>query len=290
MKNIFRNDSNQIRSGWKIIIVLFCSLIIIPFIVGMLLSPMLMIKGINPKTMQILRSVSMYIQEISMIITPIFFWKVIDKKSLTELGFPSIKNNQKNFIFGLLIGALSLTAAAAIILCTKSGTLKNSLLNPEFSLPVLNAFILYIFVGFAEEISCRGYFLSVLKQCQNKYIPYIGSAVIFALMHSLNPGISFLSYINLFLFGLFLSYVVYTTNNIWFGIGLHITWNFFEGNVWGFLVSGGNNTGSIYTIKILNSNIINGGAFGPEGGLAVTFILVLLIIIIYKFVPSKKQA
>ena len=35
---------------------------------------------------------------------------------------------------------------------------------------------------------------------------------------------------------------------------------------------------------------MNGADFGPEGGLAVTLILILLIIMLYKFVPIKKEA
>ena len=290
MKNIFINDNHQIRSGWKIVIALLSIFLVVPIILGTLLLPIFALCGFNTSDRYTLSQISIYIQEIITIIIPIILWKLLDKKNLTELGLPSIKNNHQNFIYGLLFGALSLTAAAIIILCTNSSILKGSLLKPNLSLPILTALILYILVGFSEEILCRGYFLSVLKQCKNKYVPYMGSAVIFALMHSLNPGISVLSYINLFLFGLFAAYAVYKTKSIWLGIGFHITWNFFQGNVWGFLVSGTTNKDSIYTIQVLNKNIINGGDFAPEGGLAVTLILILLIIMLYKFVPIKKEA
>ena len=63
-------------------------------------------------------------------------------------------------------------------------------------------------------------------------------------------------------------------------IGFHITWNYFQGNIWGFLVSGTVAEGSMYQVKVLEENLINGGAFGPEGGLIVTGILVLTFIFV----------
>ena len=72
------------------------------------------------------------------------------------------------------------------------------------------------------------------------------------------------------------------TENLWMCIGYHITWNYFQGDVFGFLVSG-NVTDSIYTINTISPNIINGGSFGPEGGLVVTILLVITIFIIYRF-------
>ncbi len=69
-------------------------------------------------------------------------------------------------------------------------------------------------------------------------------------------------------------------------IGYHITWNYFQGDIFGFLVSG-NVTDSIYTIRTINSNIINGGSFGPEGGIVVTALLIVTILITYKFIPYR---
>lgn len=287
MNNIFINCNHQLRSGWKIAIaILFIAIsTIILSILMTTIAPLLRLT----LSAQVLNTIVSCTQQLIIILIVLTLWKLIDKKSLTELGLPNIKNHKKAFIYGLLGGAISLTSVSIILLCIDSVALTNSIVSPSFSLPIITSLIMYIFVGFNEEIVFRGYFLSVLKQCSNKYVPYVASAVLFSLAHSMNPGISILAYINLFLFGIFLSYVIYKTKNLWFGIGFHITWNFFEGNVWGFLVSGGNDSNSIYTLKVLNDNIINGGTFGPEGGLTVTVVLIVSMLIIYKFVPSKAE-
>ena len=53
-------------------------------------------------------------------------------------------------------------------------------------------------------------------------------------------------------------------------------------------MSGGNISESIYYLQSIQHEIINGGAFGPEGGLAVTFVLILLILWVHKFVGIRK--
>ncbi len=57
-------------------------------------------------------------------------------------------------------------------------------------------------------------------------------------------------------------------------IGYHITWNYFQGNVFGFKVSGINTRGIWSTVYDKNT-IFNGGEFGPEGGIFVTAIILL---------------
>lgn len=299
MKKIFINENNQLRSGWKITLALILPFFIL-FSVGIGVGIICSIAKVTIDPQQInslkegvngiiIRIAVIIFQEIIPILVCVVLWKALDKKSLKDFGMTSLKKDWKSFIVGLIIGAISLTMVAIILLLTKYSVVNGSLLKPNFSPSIISSFIIYIFVGFSEEILCRGYFLSVLKQCKNKYVPYIGSSILFALMHSLNSGISIPAYINLFLFGLFLAYIVYKTGNLWVGIGIHITWNFFEGSVFGFLVSGGNISESVYYLQNSGNQIINGGTFGPEGGLVVTFVLILSIFLTYKFCPKSNR-
>jgi uncharacterized protein len=76
------------------------------------------------------------------------------------------------------------------------------------------------------------------------------------------------------------------SNNLWLSIGYHIAWNYFEGSVFGFQVSG-QSTESLYKLNTPIKNIITGGQFGPEGGLIVTLIIVIGFIYLWKFYKSK---
>ena len=70
-------------------------------------------------------------------------------------------------------------------------------------------------------------------------------------------------------------------------IGYHITWNYFQGNVFGFKVSGTEVEGMLST-TYSQDNIWNGGAFGPEGGLFVTAIILIGFIVVKLYYKNKK--
>ena len=76
------------------------------------------------------------------------------------------------------------------------------------------------------------------------------------------------------------------SKNIWMPIGYHITWNYFQGYIWGFQVSGITTSG-LYKIENINNNIINGGLFGPEGGLIVTIVTCIAFYIVYKYYSNN---
>ncbi|RII36107.1 CPBP family intramembrane metalloprotease [Clostridium chromiireducens] len=303
---IFKNTNNQIRSGWKILIV-FISFFVTTFASSFIFSALygIIIFIVKPELLSQGDGGAKYISEqftsmssipgafisllqcLLMIFFVILFWKIWDKRKVADMGLTSIKNSWKDLCIGLLSGAISFSLVAIILLCTKSVEMVNSINKPNFSWGLIIELIIFIFVGINEELFARGYCMTVLKQTKKAYVPIIVSSIIFALMHSLNQGISLIAYLNLFLFGLSMGYVFIKTKNIWISIGYHITWNYFQGDIFGFLVSG-NSTNSIYNIKTVTPNLINGGSFGPEGGLVVTALLIATIFIIYKYLPERK--
>jgi len=304
---IFKNANNQIRSGWKIFI-MFVSFFVTTFAASFMFSALysIIIFIVKPELLSQSDGGAKYISEqfssmssipgafisllqcLLMIFFVILFWKLLDKRKVADMGLTKIRSSWKDLCIGLLSGAVSFSIVAIILLCTRSVEMVNSISKPNFSWGLIIEFIIFIFVGVNEELFARGYCMTVLKQTKTAYVPIIVSSIIFALMHSLNQGISLIAYLNLFLFGISMGYVFIKTKNIWIGIGYHITWNYFQGDIFGFLVSG-NSTDSIYTIKTVSPNLINGGSFGPEGGLVVTALLIVTIFIIYKFLPNRKQ-
>ena len=146
----------------------------------------------------------------------------------------------------------------------------------------LLGFLHFVAVGFFEEILCRGYLMTAFKTTRNRPVIFCASALIFSLLHLMNPGVTPLSLVNIFLVGILFAYMFVRTGRLWLPIGYHITWNFFQGNVFGLLVSG-TEAASVTQTRAAEANLLNGGAFGPEGGIFVTLVILLGIVYV-KFV------
>ena len=112
---------------------------------------------------------------------------------------------------------------------------------------------------------------------------YLISSSVFGLLHATNPNATWISTLNLILAGLFLGLGFVLTGELSDPIGLHITWNFFQGNIFGFPVSGMKSGVSLISIQQRGSDLLTGGAFGPEAGLVGIFAILVgsLLTILY---------
>ena len=100
-------------------------------------------------------------------------------------------------------------------------------------------------------------------------------------MHLGNSNMSMVPLFNLFLAGLLLGVYCIHKNNLWFPIGAHFTWNYFQGPVLGFEVSG-NEVESLFIQRLSGSDIITGGDFGFEGSIILTVLMIAGIVYVHR--------
>jgi membrane protease YdiL (CAAX protease family) len=184
----------------------------------------------------------------------------------------------RKFLGGLLVGlimfavSVGVSAALGFIAFEEGGT------QPQ-GLPALGG-VLLIFLGWtvqgpAEEILSRGWLLPVIGARHKPLAGILISAVDFAVYHSLNPNVSPVAFLNLFLFGLFTALYVLYEGSLWGVFGIHAAWNWAQGNLFGLEVSGIPPAGgTLFNLMEAGPDVVTGGAFGPEGGLAVTIVLI----------------
>ena len=291
-KSIFVNKYSKVRSGFKILLV-YAAVIVLIVIIGVVFGLFfylignkdadLAVKAVNEKWIKYFMQL---IQEILFIVVPIFSWKIIEKKKFSQMGYTIDKESLKNFMFGLFLGAGSISLVVFLLISFGGVTLEGSLLHPNFTMDALYDLFLFILVGFSEETFFRGYAMGNIMEFNDKKFAAIASAVIFSISHGVNPNVKPLFFVNVILVGLLFSYMYIKTSSLWLPIGFHVMWDYFEGNVWGCADSGIVVNG-IYSTKLRNNNIINGGLVGPEGGLAATFVVILLFILIKVFYMKK---
>ena len=210
---------------------------------------------------------------IGMILITMLFCKLIQKRKMNSLGFVK-KEILKEYGIGLVVGFAIFTIAVLISMLT--GGLKLTGFSSTFALGTFLLFGLgFMIQGMAEEVLCRSYFMVSIARRYPIWVAAVLNALFFAALHLGNSGISVLALINLTLFGIFESVYFIKRGSIWGAAAAHSIWNFVQGNFFGIKVSGMNTSCSVLeSVSVEGKDLLNGGAFGLEGSIAVTIVLV----------------
>lgn len=158
---------------------------------------------------------------------------------------------------------------------------------------VLIALLFFILVAFIEEIIVRGYILSNLMLNMNRWVALLISAAFFSLMHTTNPEITPVAVVNIFLAGIILGVNYIYKRNLWFAIFFHFGWNFVQGTVLGYHVSGISIGSSICKTATSGPDFVTGGEFGFEGSIFAAFLQIIAIAVLtmyYEGAFKKRQA
>lgn len=212
-----------------------------------------------------------------------WFMKSADKEPFLNLGF-HYQRHLKDIFVGGIAGFLTMVIAYLTLIFFKQ--IQFSKINLSYDEILLTSFLFFI-VAITEETLLRGYILRNLMDSINMNVALIVSAAIFAIMHAANPHMTWISFINLFLAGVLLGLPYLFTRNLWFPIGLHFSWNFFQ-SLFGFNVSG-KDSYSLIEFKMVEKNILNGGDFGLEGSILSVIIQLFLIILILAFFKQRNR-
>lgn len=228
----------------------------------------------------------MLFAEILLTLIVMLYCRFFEKRKFSTLGFVK-KGMVKQYLTGLIAGAAAFSIA--YLLCLATGSIKCEGIATDISpLYIIGYFMGYLLQGMAEEVLCRGYLMVSLSRRYHVTLAIAASSLFFAFLHSSNSGLSLLAYVNLFLFGVFASLLLLDFGNIWIAGAFHSIWNFVQGNIYGVQVSGLNVTNSILSTSYTDGmEFINGGAFGMEGGLAVTLVFIAGIALLGRHLYKK---
>lgn len=128
----------------------------------------------------------------------------------------------------------------------------------------------FLIVPFIEEFVFRcGILGALLAWIPRSSVAVLISAMVFGGLHAANPHASVLSVASTTLGGIAYGMAFASTRRIWLPLGLHFGWNYAEGRVFGFHLSGGAVRGPAPFVQQhdLGPPLLTGGEYGPEGGL-----------------------
>lgn len=204
----------------------------------------------------------------------------LDHRPLRDFGFHFSPHWWADFGAGLAVGAACMVFIFGVELAagwvTITGNLHSFYPGSSFWIGILSGFILFFSVGIYEEMLFRGYALRNLAEGLKGrllnprlalLLAYLVSSGVFGIFHLANPNATLVSSLFIAFAGIFLGLGYILTGDLAIPIGLHMTWNFFQGCVFGFPVSGTTSPASFIAIQQGGPQVWTGGAFGPEAGL-----------------------
>ena len=222
--------------------------------------------------------------------------KLIDKKNFSEYGI-IFSNKSINFtIFTIGFGLPFIIAAIFFAINIFFNLIEIQFIRFDINQLLAEA-VIFLMLSISEELIFRGYInFNIYHSIKEKKInedlkialSSIASGFIFSLAHFFNPDFSLISFVNIFLAGVFLGMWTLKIKSLSFCISFHFSWNFFQGLIFGFPVSGYFCDFSLIKINLKKTSLaLNGGYFGIEGSLLLIMFFVFFIILTNNFLIQK---
>lgn len=298
MKKIFFNPAQcRLRAGWRIgafFISLFVCATLANFVMKKLIPSL------------IFRSLAGFL-----IIPAVAFgtlWlagRFVDHRKFRDYGFRLTRKWGLDFLFGFLLGGVLFSmiflferARGWISVVDILQNHKEGYGGLPFALPLVMGLVACVIVGYYEEIAFRANLMTNLSEGFNRKnsMPkkavawaYVFSSLAFGLSHAFNPNATVVGVVNIVLGGFFLGLPFVLSGELAVPWALHISWNFFQGHVFGFPVSGLSEKISVFVLDQRGPRIWTGGEFGPEGGFVGTFAILIGCVFILFWLKMTKR-
>ncbi|MGI8650576.1 MAG: CPBP family intramembrane glutamic endopeptidase, partial [Rubrobacter sp.] len=285
MRILIESERGRPRAAFRLLvqfsIYFFLSLLFISLLRGSLL----ILPGGSGSTSQ--TSSSLYVAAsigslVATLLSLLIASRFLDRRPFRDYGFHLTGDWFIDLGFGLALGAILMSGIfltqLALGWVSVTGTFYSGFDRAPFVLGILPPLIVFLCVGVYEEAASRGYQMKNLSEGLDfpalggrrgaVVLSWVATSAVFGLLHLGNPNADLTSTLNIALAGLLLGVGYVLTGELAIPIGLHITWNFFQGSVFGFPVSGLTGLGgSFITIEQSGPAAWTGGDFGPEAGL-----------------------
>ncbi|HJV90427.1 MAG TPA: type II CAAX endopeptidase family protein [Holophagaceae bacterium] len=156
--------------------------------------------------------------------------------------------------------------------------------------PLLTGFGLFLLVGISEELTFRGYLFQRFLEGLGPWGGQLVGGLLFAVVHWGNPGMTnpvqkVWATVNITLAGILLGLAYVRTRSLALPIGIHLGWNWFQGCVLGFAVSGTTDLTGPWGVVVdpRRSPWFHGGTFGLEASVFGTGACAVAIVLLYRW-------
>jgi membrane protease YdiL (CAAX protease family) len=295
----------RLRAGWRVFIHLVCYLYAPPLLNTAIGEPIsLALARALPELAPLSDRLTLFgLRLVAVLLSTWLVVRFIDHRPWSEIGLQFDRSWWIDLLFGLFLGALLMSFVFVVEYYAGWVQVRDifvvDLNATPFVVALIGPLVVSLVISIIEELLARGYQLRNLAEGLN--LPHVRPAVavvaswaisssLFGLLHVFNPNATWLSTLYLMLTGVFFGLGYVLTGRLGLPMGLHFAWNFFQGNVYGFPVSG-NIFGGATVFKIQQGGppLWTGGAFGPEAGLLGIAAILLGCLLTLLWVKARYQ-
>lgn len=273
MNIIFKNQFKEFRAGWQILF------FVLTFGLTTAATTVPLVQLLNVKDMFSLSAASL----LGVLLATLLVTRFINRKPFVAIGLAVNKHTMKELGIGCLAGWLMMTGIFGIEYAL--GYVKVVASELAFANALQAFFISIVFFGVAamfEEVLFRGYLFQTLVR-GIRFIPsVVVMGILFSFAHLTNPNANAFGLINTVLVSVLFCYAYLRTRGLWLPFGIHFAWNFAQTTLYGYPTSGVHFSDYELTkLTQFGSEWITGGAYGPEGGVLATMMILLCGIYVY---------
>lgn len=289
--DIFFNGAGRVRSGWRLAVFAVAFLVMRN---ALFLTTYFGLAFVLPRATlgRLAESDWGYVLQFFIYFVPAALagWacaRVIEELPWRSLGWALHPGWRRDVLAGLAIGAASVCVAAGLGAAVSSYRFQLAAqFDPAaFARTLLSSAFVFLLGAAAEEMIFRGYPLQTMMRSWPVLLALLPVSVPFALAHLDNPHVSpVFTIVNTTLAGAWLSVAYWRTRSLWFPLGVHFGWNWFQGAIIGSPVSGITQITPTPLFRLVDSgqSWVGGGSYGIEGGLICTLALLISTLFIWR--------
>jgi membrane protease YdiL (CAAX protease family) len=216
----------------------------------------------------------------------------VRRQPLAAVGLALGTRWMRHALFGTVFGGITMAVVAACI--AAAGGVRFHL-DPAHGLTAL-AIGAWSFAGVAlfEELLFRGFVFQRLVDGAGPLIAQVSMAILFAVAHWDNPGMEGATQawatLDTALGAILLGLAFLRTGSLALPIGIHFGWNWMQGSVLGFDVSGIGQAGWLSPELLDKPQWLSGGTFGPEASVFAVLVDIVSIALLWRWKGTTAQS
>ena len=191
----------------------------------------------------------------------------LDKRDWSFIDFHRAAAQPSAMLTGGCVGGVAIAGACAVLFAAGLLRFHTVVTDASWIGAALRVTVVLLGAALAEELVCRGYLLSVLRDGLGARVGVAVTSLMFAALHLANDGATAESVAVVMLSGWLLATVRLAFNSLYAAWMAHFAWNWVMAVPLHAPVSGIKFEAPMYEAVTSGPSWVSGGAWGPEGGL-----------------------